>query len=251
MTDDRVAMSILYSSANYRQITSIEAEEFVVNNRNCWLDPEMPRRQYETVVQHELEQFSMGHYVPPYDVLVHQLRFLPVRPHSSRKYTTAKLLDVGASSGYYSQVIKGAGLDYDYTGLDHSPYYAELAMSLFGVKFIVADATNMSMIADRSYDVVITGGMLMHTLDYPAAIREIQRVADQQIIFHRTPIAYERLTRYFVKDAYGFPCLEIHFSEPEIRRLFEPEGWQIVMESSVTWDSKLAEGHVSYLCMRV
>lgn len=237
-------MDILESSRNYRELTLEEARSFAVDHPCGWLDPDMPGRQYTTVVYKELEQFRAGGAVVPYDVLVTLLR-------AAALHSDATLLDVGASSGYYSQVLTARGIPYHYTGLDYSQHYADFARRTFGVEFIVANAVDMPVVADRSYDIVLTGGMLMHTLDYEQAIREIQRVADKQIVFHRTPVATHDQTRYFVKEAYGLPCLEVHFNEGEILELFENNDWDVMSSATVGWDDEAEKGYVSYLCRRI
>jgi ubiquinone/menaquinone biosynthesis C-methylase UbiE len=237
-------MDILESSNNYRELESLDlARDYVNANPSGWLDPAMPMLQYTTVVHKELESFRAGGEVAPYDALVSLLR------HSLLP-TGSTLLDVGASSGYYSQVLLARDIYYHYTGFDFSRHYAVAARTLFGVPFIVGDATNMHMIPDRSFDIVVSGGMLMHNLDYPKAILEIQRVADKQIVFHRTPVSLNDQTRYFVKEAYGLPCLEIHFNEKEILDLMQTHGWYVVTSHAVSWDKEMEKGHVSYLLKR-
>lgn len=245
--DDIAVRNILQSSRDYLPVTREQAAKFLSHQSTSgWMDWDMPRRQYETVVKRELDQWRRGISIAPYQVLCDLLSMFPLDIDST-------ILDVGCSSGYYSKVLRVAGIIYHYTGLDFSPYFRDFALDTFGesVNIVTGDATNMPAFKDRSFDVVITGGMLMHILDYPAAIREIQRVADRQIVWHRTPVTLHGPTSYYIKEAYGLRCVEIHFNESEIVDLFEQDGWRMETSRTVSWDKEKEEGHVSYLFRRV
>ncbi len=84
-------------SRSYREITRAEALEFRSRYSNAWEDPLIPKRQYERIVKGELEAYLLGKAVLPYDVLMKCLWDLPIR--------NPRLLDVGASSGYYREVF--------------------------------------------------------------------------------------------------------------------------------------------------
>src|SRR5262245_41999195 len=124
-------MNILESSGDYVEMTYKEAQLWEQwendNNQHAWQDPDMQRRQYETVVCHELEAFARDEPIAPYDAFIRLVRGHPLPPG-------AELLDVGASCGYYSQVLDISDIPYLYTGLDYSHHYAELAEKLFGVQ---------------------------------------------------------------------------------------------------------------------
>lgn len=232
---------VLKSSRDYTELDLDAAHQFVKSNQNAWLHFEMPMRQYNAVVGKELHQYLHGQEIAPYDALVKLLR-------RNRLDDMSLLLDVGASTGYYSQVLEIANIPYVYTALDFSRHYAEAAHKLFDIPFILADATDMSIIPDGQFDIVVCGGVLMHTLEWRRVVDECFRVASKQVIFHRTPIRQEKPTQYFAKLAYGLPCLEIHFNRQAFRDWAgKNAAWRATDSEDVTWDQVADEGQVSYL----
>lgn len=89
-----------------------------------------------------------------------------------------KVLEIGCGIGTDGAQFAKAGADY--TGVDLTDAAIELArkrFELFGLKgqFQVADAENLDF-QDESFDVVYSHGVLHHTPDIDAAVREIHRV---------------------------------------------------------------------------
>jgi SAM-dependent methyltransferase len=89
-----------------------------------------------------------------------------------------KVLEIGCGLGTDGAQFAKAGADY--TGVDLTDAAVELArkrFELFGLKgeFQVADAENLEF-PDESFDVVYSHGVLHHTPDIKAAVREIHRV---------------------------------------------------------------------------
>jgi len=89
-----------------------------------------------------------------------------------------KVLEIGCGLGTDGAQFARAGADY--TGVDLTDAAIELArkrFELFGLKgeFRVADAENLEF-PGESFDVVYSHGVLHHTPDIDAAIREIHRV---------------------------------------------------------------------------
>lgn len=89
-----------------------------------------------------------------------------------------RVLEIGCGLGTDGAQFARAGADY--TGVDLTDAAIELAQKrfeLFGLKgeFRVADAENLEF-PDESFDVVYSHGVLHHTPDINAAVREIHRV---------------------------------------------------------------------------
>lgn len=89
-----------------------------------------------------------------------------------------RVLEIGCGMGTDGAQFAKAGADY--TGVDLTEAAIELArkrFELFGLKgtLQVADAENLDF-ADESFDVVYSHGVLHHTPDIAAAVREIHRV---------------------------------------------------------------------------
>lgn len=228
---------MLSVSSNYRELLPSEVDEVAKECANTWLDPAIPERQYELAVRSELASFRMGGKVAPFNALLACLGHLDMGFSPS-------LLDIGASSGMYSEVLELAGYGFEYRACDFSPAFAVLAEKLYpGIAFDVADARSLPY-ADNAFDVVMSGGTIMHIREYGQVIREAARVASKYVIFHRTPITADH-TSFWVKDAYGIPCLEIHFNELELLSLFMESGLEILHIEDVFRQYRF--GHKSYL----
>jgi len=219
-------------SANYKKATAEDVDRLA----DAWQDPELPLRQYESVVKDELEAFRNGAPIAPYDTLVDLIYQVPGRT----------ILDVGASSGYYSEVLKICGRKLEYTGVDYSPYYKDFALKMFpGIQFEVGRAEDLPFI-NKSFDIVLHSACLMHCVEYEKAIVESWRVARTAVIFHRTPVYTDGTpTECFTKEAYGVPCIEFHFNEQELMRMFDRNGLRVVTSQDVFMDGNF--GHRSYL----
>lgn len=188
---------------------------------NPWLDATMPERQYQSCVARELKEFREGKPVLPYTAVVNCLKRLPKMEHPT-------LLDVGASSGFYSEVLKIAGFNCCYVALNFSPAFKTLAERLYpGIDFRLGDARELPF-ADDSFDIVLSGCCLLHIAEYEAVILETARVASRYVIFSKTPV-HAKPTEFFEKHLYGLPhCLEIRFNEEELMGLFERYGLRLI-----------------------
>lgn len=227
-------------SANYRELRPYEVEQVASDCALAWQDPAIPYRQYKIAIA-ELEAFRGGEPSAPFDAFIRVMRQLP---DSSKR---RRVLDVGASAGYYSEVLKIAGFDVDYTACDYSESFRRLAASLYPeLEFEVADACSLPF-HDDWFDVVMSGGALMHIPDYPKAIAEMVRVSSRYLIFHRTPVLTEKPTTAFLKDGYGVPMFEWHFNESELCSIFNSHGLTLLSFTDVFWKADEDFGHRTYL----
>lgn len=228
-------------SANYRKLEVHEVADAVQRYGDAWKDETIPKMQYELAVKPELEKFRRGGRVAPFDALLQCLYRIPF---SSSRWS---ILDVGASSAFYSEVIEIGGLRYRYHAIDFSPAFQRLAAELYPhIPFDVGDARELPY-PDGTFDVVLSGACMIHTPEYPKIVAEATRVAKSCVILHRTPVLTERPTEYWVKDAYGIPCVEIHFNEAELFGLFEQFGLTRVWTTDVFFDEVQGFGHREYL----
>ncbi len=213
-------------STNYREIDPIEAVILAADYADAWKDPGIPQRQYDTAVKAELEGYRVGKPCAPFDALIRCLRKVNFGPSVS-------LLDVGASAGYYGEVLKIAGYDFEYTALDSSPAFKELAERLYpGIRFDVADARYLPY-THNAFNIVLSGCCMLHVLDYENVIQETARVCSKYAIFSKTPIRKGLPTAYYEKEGYGQRMLEIHFGEDELLGLFTKYGLEIVAQEDV------------------
>lgn len=208
-------------SANYRELTPDELQRVTQDLSAAWKDPEIPRRQYELAVKPELDNLRNGKPCAPFAALIKCIRKLPIGVALNR---SVRLLDVGASTGYYHEVLTAANFKGQYTALDFSPAFKELAEQLYpGIAFDLGDARALPY-WDNAFDIVLSGCCLLHIPEYESVIRETARVASQFAIFSKTPILLTGPTRFYEKEAYGVRTIEIHFSQSELLQLFEKHG---------------------------
>ncbi len=203
----------------------------------AWQDPSIPRRQWISVVRGEIERLRQGHSLPHFDVLVQQLK--------KTGLVNPTLLEVGASSGFYSEILKILGFVCQYSGADYSPAYAELAHELFpDIDFHIADARVLPF-QDDEFDILVSGCCILHIANYQDAIEEAARVASKFVVFNRTPVLMDSPTEFYEKNAYGVRCIEIHFNHSELLDLFAMNGLELVSFEDV---SQEPEGAVRYRC---
>lgn len=203
----------------------------------AWQDPAIPIRQL-AIVEKELEIFRSGGIVAPFTTLTKILSALP---------RGLSLLEIGASSAFNSEVLRIAGLDFRYEACDYSRAFKELAAVLYpGIPFTVADACDLPY-PDEEFDVILSGGCLMHIEDYAQAMPETARVSSRYALFHRTPILSRGKTVTFTKTAYGVEMPETHFNKAEFETLLKLCGLKRIAELPVFWDATKGFGHIDYL----
>lgn len=212
-------------SSHYVEITEAERENETRRLASSWKEEQLPTRQ-RVLVEGQLRDYRNGKRIDVFDVLIEALDATEELPKD------ATVLEIGCSSGYYSEVLAIAGKGLVYEGCDYSESFISLARSIYpDVHFEVEDATKLSY-PDERFNVVVSGCCLLHIPDYATAIAEAARVAKDYVIFHRTPVVLGRPTRYFRKQAYGVETVEIHFSEDELLGLFANSG--LVLLKTVT-----------------
>jgi SAM-dependent methyltransferase len=172
-------------------------------------------------VQIEMAQFRSGVAVAPFAAMLRCWKAIPW----AAGYKPS-VLDVGAASGAYGEILNTYDIRTNYTACDFSEHFAKLAAELYPeMEYEIADAQCLPFL-NNSFDAVISTACIMHVLDYPRVIREIARVADMFAVLNKTPLAEK--TTYFRKEAYGVPCLEIHFNETEFLGLCKHAGLDLI-----------------------
>lgn len=235
-------------SSNYVNLQGEEADAEGQRLRNSWQDDALPKRQRELVDQ-QLRQYRSGTSIDVFDVLVDALRAVPDLA------VGMSLLEVGCSSGFYSEVVEIAGLPIKYSGCDYSSAFIRLAKEKYpAVDFSVEDASALQY-ADRSFDIVVSGGCLLHIPEYAKGVTETARVARRYAIFHRTPVVWGQPEQWYRKKAYGVETMEIHFNESEFLALLDQSGLELIATytlSEESTDASRAQGHASrtYVCRK-
>ena len=231
------------SSTNYQELTTKdEIQRVAAETDGAWKDPSIPRQQF-AIVRDELRRFTEGQTVPPFNALRRCITMLPAHARTP----DVRLLDVGAASGYYWNILRLSGFDGRYTAVDYSPEFKPIAIELNPeIDYHVGDARALPF-KDDEFDIVLSGANILHIRDYGKAVSEVARVAKSFAIFHKTPILLDDPTKYFRKEAYGVPCLEIHFNETELLRLFRQNGLEFRYAVDVFIDEDRRAGHRSYV----
>ncbi len=232
-------------SSHYVQIQGREAEQESSRLRGAWQSQDLPARQRE-LVDTQLAALRRGEPVDVFDVMTRALRALPsdVRGMS--------VLEVGCSSGFYSEVFEIARLDVSYAGCDYSDAFIELARQKYpALRFDVEDATALKY-GDNAFDIVISGCCLLHIPQYEVAVAETARVTCRYAIFHRTPVVLGQPNLYYRKQAYGVETVEIHFNEPQFLKLLDRQGLELI--ATYTLDEFVQDGvgsaNRTYVCKK-
>lgn len=228
-------------SSNYRELDASEVEAISEAYRDSWQDERIPERQH-VIVTSEMASFGVGQPVAPYDAFIDCMNQLPAELNSS----ATRLLDIGAASGYYSEVLDLGGFDYSYAGIDYSEALVRQGRSIYpGIDLQVGNAERLPY-PDEFFDIVVSGACIMHVANYQQAIWEAVRVSKRYVIFHRTPIRHGE-TKYFEKEAYGIPCVEIHFGEDELMELFDRSSLRLLHTHPIYFMEADNHGHSTYL----
>ncbi len=232
-------------SSHYVQLQDGEVVQESSRLRRAWQSQDLPARQRE-LVDSQLAALRRGDAEDVFDVMTRALRALPsaVRGMS--------VLEVGCSSGFYSEVFEIARLDVSYAGCDYSDAFIELARQKYpALRFDVEDATALKY-GDNAFDIVISGCCLLHIPEYEVAVAETARVTCRYAIFHRTPVVLGQPNVYYRKQAYGVETVEIHFNEPQFLKLLDRQGLELI--ATYTLDEFVQDGvgsaNRTYVCKK-
>lgn len=208
----------------------------------AWKNPTIPLQQ-RALVQQQLMEMYRGNIVQPFKVLADIL--VPLAEEGG------SLLEIGCSSGYYYEVLEYLlKKQIAYAGVDYSEPMIELARDYYPeAQFFTADGANLPL-ADRSFRVVVSGCILLHTPNYIKHITETCRVAEKWIVVHRTPICRERQTICLSKMAYGVETVELRFNEQELLGHFAQQGFKLIKACAYLEQVQDDEYEVSYLLER-
>jgi SAM-dependent methyltransferase len=223
------------ASTDYKVIRREEVTNHLVQ---AWKSPSIPVSQ-RSLVDKELSQMYQGIIPAPYRVLG--------KLFESIKSNNMSVLELGCSSGYYYEILEYLlKCTINYTGVDYSSSMIDLAKKIYTQPcFLVEDGASLSF-KDKSFDIVISSGVLLHVLNYAQHIKETTRVAKNTIIAHRTPITKNRPTLYSKKKAYGVDCVELCFNEVELLSIFSEYGFILEDQISISESSDQDIYVVSY-----
>lgn len=233
-------------SSHYVRLQGGEAEKESNRLRAAWQSQDLPTRQRE-LVDVQLAAYRRGEPVDVFDIMTRALLALPTDVRGM------SVLEIGCSSGFYSEVFEIAGLEVQYAGCDYSDAFVSLARRKYPeLRFDVEDATALKY-DDEAFDIVISGCCLLHIPEYQVAVAETARVASRYAIFHRTPVVLGQPTVYYRKQAYGVETVEIHFNEPQFLELLAHNGLELIatytLDESVHRD--IGSANRTYVCRKI
>lgn len=186
----------------------------------AWQEAAIPQKQWELVVR-QLERLGVGEMSPEFEVFVRS-----INTATSLNENILTVLEIGCSSGYYGEVLRRYFPRITYTGVDYSQAFVDFGREKFpGFDLRRGDTTALEM-GDREFDVVVSGSVLLHVLDWHQAVRESCRVARGVLILHRTPVSTAP-TILFTKTAYGQKMIEWTFNERELVEGVQDEGFTL------------------------
>lgn len=230
-------------SSHYVFLQHGEAYDEGQRLRDAWQNDALPQKQRK-IVEQQLHQYRMGARIDVFDVFADSLRALPdFTPGMS-------LLEIGCSSGFYSEVIDIASLPINYSGCDYSPAFIQMAREKYPeLEFSVDDATNLHY-PDQSFDITVSGCCLLHIPEYATAVAETARVTSKYAIFHRTPVVFGQSTQWYRKQAYGIETVEIHFNESEFLTLLNHSGLTLLETNTLHEENRGTSGNAirTYIC---
>ena len=201
---------------------SLNHTKTITKLSKSWLDQKIPEKQWR-VVHPQLLDFKLGKKVELFEIFCNSIKtclnFLP--------NATPTLLEIGCSSGYHGFVLSQRFPEFKYTGVDFSPEVIAFGKSQFpGLELQVQNATSLNFPGEH-FGVVISGCVLLHLDDWKLGIKESCRIAQNCVIFHRTPVT-RAPTALFTKKAYGVNMFEWSFNESEFVSEVESHGFRQV-----------------------
>jgi ubiquinone/menaquinone biosynthesis C-methylase UbiE len=135
------------------------------------------------------------------------------------------IVEVGCGSAWNSEVLACLwNRPFRYVGVDYAPAMLSLAKRHDPCRPLVAGDATALPFRDKACDILLSGTVLMHLLDYRKAIEESRRVARKWCIFHTVPVVKKRPTTTLKKFAYGGSVMEVVFNADEFRTLLERHG---------------------------
>lgn len=230
-------------SGQYSIIGNPNREQLKKEWADVWKNDSIPTQQ-QKITEKQLPSFEEVRHMK---VLVDLVR--------EADLSSPSLLEIGCSSGYFSEIFEKSSLHVKYTGCDYSPEFINVAKKCYpAVPFHVCDTTSLPY-KDNAFDIVVSGCCILHVVDYEKAIAESARTSKEFVIFQRTPVLHERMTTFTKKSGYGLPMMEIFFNEEELVRLFSKNC--LLVQKIITIGSMRIQGIEepiflkSYLCKKI
>lgn len=211
-------------SRKYKPLSRLEFEREGVRLANSWKNTNIPHQQLK-LTRHQIKKHRDGSIIPEFNALTQGLKCLT---------DCTTLLEIGCSTGYYSEILEISDIPFKYTGCDYSEAFIDIAKVLYPSNSFHVEDNNQLSYSDNSFDIVISGCCILHISDFEKAIYETIRVAKKFIVFHRTPVVAGTENKFYKKNAYGVETIEIHFSESMLLNLLDKSGLDIIDVATIS-----------------
>jgi SAM-dependent methyltransferase len=199
---------------------SVFSDGDIAKTIETWQLESTPREQWKIVSQ-QIKRLKQN---------IETTEFKSFREALETSYETNdcfNVLEVGCSSGYYSEVLNRSFPNSSYIGVDFSKQFIDFGAEKFpNINLQQMDAHDLGEFADRQFDCVVSGCVLLHLPNWENALIESARVANRTLILHRTPLSDTNTQRY-IKSAYGSPTLEWQFSINDINEQLAAKSFQL------------------------
>jgi 2-polyprenyl-3-methyl-5-hydroxy-6-metoxy-1,4-benzoquinol methylase len=194
----------------------------VANYGDAWLSSEIPEQQWD-IAQGQLERLKGGDLTPEFSGFVRAISSgLNGTPEMFKT-----LLEIGCASGYYGKVLNFSFPGIQYYGVDFSTELIKFGKQKFPeLSLDVGDTTKLNF-EDQQFDIVVSGGVLLHVYEWKLGVMESCRTASKLVILHRTPVSQQR-TALFVKTAYGVKMIEWTFNEEELLNEVQKHDFRLI-----------------------
>ena len=186
------------------------------NLSQAWKSTSLPARQWR-LVEPQLVDFEKGSPCQEFSIFLKAINICCATMANSPQ----SLLEIGCSSGYYGRVLKSKFPDIKYTGVD----YSESFINFGKLKF-------------QEFEIAVSGCVLLHVYDWKLGVQESCRVANNFVIFHRTPVT-ESATTLLKKRGYLKKMVEWAFNEQEFISTVNSSGFKHLQSLTIHDDIKL------------
>lgn len=221
-------------SHSYKEV-SVFSDADIAKTIETWQSESTPREQWKIVSQ-QIQGLQQNKET---------IEFKSFREALETNYEINdcfSVLEVGCSSGYYSVVLNRSFPNSSYIGVDFSKQFIDFGAEKFpNINLQQMDAHDLGEFADRQFDCVVSGCVLLHLPNWENALIEAARVTNRTLVLHRTPLSNTNTQRY-IKSAYGNPTLEWQFSIHDINEQLAAKSFQLkrVIQLSVSDNGQVA-----------
>jgi len=210
----------------YKFIYKFQGHTNIIDYEESWKSTNIPREQFK-LVSKQLYEHSMGKIVPEFSVILKHL-------NRSNIANQACIVELGCSSGYYSEVIRSKFPYVKYVGLDYSEDFINFAKQLyFNENFVIANVKNLPL-NGKKVDCLILGSILLHLADWRVDLQKFIYLGIPRIIVHRQPIVIDKATYFQFKNAYKTKMFEWIINRDEIIGFFKEGGYELIYETSMS-----------------